>query len=426
MRRDKVFLPVFCTVFLIVALTIGSWTAVFAEEVLGATSNPDHITLTLEGNPGTTQTITWRTDVATMTGQVQYMDMTEANTFPHNVITVSAEVDELSTNLGDMHIHSVTLAGLKPGIRYQYRVGGETGWSSWRTFTTLASEMSNFKFLVFGDSQSINYNVWRTTLHQAYQTNAGAAFFINVGDLVDTGQDYAQWNAWFAAADGVVDNIPIMPVTGNHEYYTPERRFLLPGFFTAQFKLPDNGPAGLRGQVYSFDYGDVHFSMLDSQGSEGERFVPAMLERQQAWLENDLKMTNKKWKIAFLHRPPYSNKMTGGSENVRKAFVPIFDKYHVDVVFSGHDHGYARTYPLHGDVLVDNVTNGTVYIAAGRSGTKTYKDTVVNNWDEFFYNPLDEPNYLTVEVRNDILTVKAFKQSGALMDTWTVNKINGK
>ena len=96
---------------------------------------------------------------------------------------------------------------------------------------------NGFKFLVFGDSQSSQYSVWQTTLHKAYQANKEAAFFINVGDLVDVGQDYAQWKAWFDAAQGVIDTIPAMPVAGNHEAYTPERRFSMPILFTAQLNV---------------------------------------------------------------------------------------------------------------------------------------------------------------------------------------------
>lgn len=421
MRRKKALLQFSFIIFLIWSLTAGSLTAVFSTDMLGAAATPDHITLTWTGDPRTTQTITWRTDTATVAGQVQYMEIAEAGAFPHNAGTVAAEISGLSTNLGDMNVHSVTLTGLKPGTRYLYRVGGEGGWSEPRTFITSGWQAPDFRFLVFGDAQSINYDVWRTTLHQAYRANTDAAFFINAGDMVDVGGDYAQWNAWFDAAEGVMDTIPVMPITGNHEYYTPEiRRFLLPVLFTAQFKLPDNGPDGLKGQVYSFDYGDVHFSMLDSQANEGAGLMPAMLDKQKAWLEEDLQKTDKKWKIVFLHRPPYSNKMGRDNENIRKAFVPVLDKYHVDMVFTAHDHVYARTYPLHSDTVVDAFSRGTIYVATGRSGTKTYNNTMATKWNEFFYNPLDEPNYLTVEVRDDMLTVKVYKQSGVLIDTWAI------
>jgi len=211
-------------------------------------------------------------------------------------------------------------------------------------------------------------------------------------------------------------------LAGNHEYYTPERRFSLPVFFTAQFKLPVNGPDGLKGQVYSFEYGEAHFIILDSQEGEGAQFEPAMLDRQKTWLEEDLQITDKKWKIVFLHRPPYNNKTDNGNEHIRRAFVPILDKYHVDVVFSGHDHVYARTFSLHSGLVVNNSAKGTVYVATGRSGSKTYKDTLIKDWNEFFYNPLDEPNYITAEIRGDILTIKAFAQSGTLIDAWIIDK----
>ncbi|MBP2626948.1 MAG: metallophosphoesterase [Firmicutes bacterium] len=391
----------------------------------GIATAAEHITLTWAADPQTTQTITWQTEVTNGLGRVQYAPAVEAKSFPHNARSLSAGVEELATNWGNVSIHSVTLTGLKPGTTYIYRVGEEKGWSDLRTFTTASTHVSKFKFLVFGDSQSNNYNVWRSTLHRAYQTNPEAVFFTNIGDLVDRGQDYAQWKAWFDAAQGVMDIIPVMPVTGNHESYTPEGRFSMPIFFSAQLKLPLNGPEGLKGQVYSFDYGDVHFSMLDSQEGEERRFVPAMLDKQEAWLENDLRATNKKWKIVCFHRPPYNNKEKETNQNIRKAFVPVFDKYHVDVVFTGHDHVYARTYPLYGDEVVDSPGKGTIYVATGRSGTKSYRDSLAKDRNIFFYNPLDEPNYVTVEVSGNSLTVKAFKQSGILIDNWMIDKAAG-
>ena len=102
--------------------------------------------------------------------------------------------------------------------------------------------------------------------------------------------------------------------------------------------------------------------------------------------------------------------------------MPILDRYHVDIVFTGHDHALGRTFPLYGGEAVDSPAKGTIYVATGRSGTKTYRNNVANSHNEFFYNPLEEPNYLTVEVQGDSLTVKAFQQSGLLIDNWTIHK----
>jgi hypothetical protein len=396
------------------------------SHVQASDSVPEHLTLTWTENPQTTQTITWKTEPTAVAGQVEYEEAASADSFPEHAGKVAASVNNLTTNLGVISIHTATLTNLKPGTRYLYRVGDGTNWSERHTFVTASVNIPHFQFLIFGDSQSVNYNTWRTTLHNAYQGNPDAAFIINMGDLVDVGQDYAQWNRWFSATAGVIDTVPIMPVSGNHETYSPTGKLSMPVLFTAQFKLPDNGPAGLQGQAYSFDYGDVHFSVLDSQAGEEERFLPSMLEIQRDWLELDLTASTKKWRIVLLHRPVYNNKEINDNDSIRTTFAPLFDKYHVDVVFTAHDHVYARTYPLYSGEAVDNPAKGTIYVATGRSGTKTYNDTLAMNWDLVFYNPLDQPNYIMVDMAGDRFTVRAFKQDGTMIDEWSVHKVHGK
>lgn len=381
----------------------------------------EHITLTWTADTRTTQTITWQTEFSMVGGKVQYAEAGKSQAFPNLFKTSDAEVSGLATNMRNLSIHSVTLTGLKPGTKYLYRVSDGERWSEVNSFTTAPATAHKFKFLLFGDSQSMKYDVWSTTIHHAHQSNPDAAFMVNVGDLVDVGLDYSQWQGWFEAGKGVIDHIPVMPVVGNHETYTGGKGFSMPILFTGQFRLPDNGPESLRGQVYSFDYGNVHFSVLDSQAGEERKFVPTMINEQQVWLEKDLKTTAKQWKVVLIHRPPYDNHSKDGNEHIRASFVPIFDKYHVDVVFAGHDHAYARSYPLRGGEVVAS-TAGTRYVTTGRSGTKTYSTTVAKEWNEFFYNPQDTPNYLTVEVAGLHLTVKAFKQNGQLIDEWSISK----
>lgn len=420
-----VTMPVTRTRFKIIALlavVVLSFAALLLTGSTSASADPDHITLTWTDDARTTQTITWETEFTTATGMIQYIEADKASSFPQNARCATAAVEGLETNVGNISIHSATLIGLKPGTRYLYRVGDGSNWSKQSSFTTAAEPSQPFKFLVFGDSQSTNYLAWRTTLHTAYQANRDASFLINVGDLVDVGQDYNEWNAWFSAARGVIETIPVMPVVGNHETYTPQRKYSMPEFFTTQFKVPANGPEGLNGQVYSFDYGNAHFSVLDSQAGEEREFMPQMLDLQKVWLEQDLKATSKLWKIVLIHRPLYHNRPKGGDEDLRDAFVPILDKYHVDVVFSGHDHVYARSYPLYDGAAVESPKAGTIYVTSGRSGTKAYPGASARQYNEVFHNPVDEPNYITVEVSGSIMTVKAFQRSGFLIDEWSIVK----
>ena len=50
----------------------------------------------------------------------------------------------------------------------------------------------------------------------AWKENQDAQFFINMGDLVDNGEDHTQWNLWFEAVENIISAIPIAPVMGNH------------------------------------------------------------------------------------------------------------------------------------------------------------------------------------------------------------------
>ena len=102
----------------------------------------------------------------------------------------------------------------------------------------------------------------------------------------------------------------------------------------------------------------------------------------------------------------------------------MLEKHHVDITFNGHDHGVARTYPINGGVFGRKPSQGTVYFVTGRSGNKTYLDLLKKPFNSYFYNPLDQPNYLVVEVKGLLLTVKTYKQDGTLVDTYTIDKAN--
>lgn len=379
---------------------------------------PKHIVLSWTGDAKTTQTITWQTDSAAK-GQIRYAEMVDHLASLSGGKIIDAAMQEITTNKGIRYVHSVTINGLRPGSYYMYQAGSGAVWSEARQFKTAPASAGQFSFLIFGDSQSTDYDVWGLTLHKAAESNPAAVFAGHVGDLVDVGQDYAEWDAWFIRTRGIFESLPLMPAVGNHETYTPERKLSPPVLFKELFTLPRNGPQLLAEQAYSFDYGDAHFVVLDSQVGEQRQFYPDMLERQERWLDKDLSQTQKRWKIVFLHRPPYDNKSFQDNVAVRNAFTPLFDKHKVDIVFSGHDHVYARTYRLRGG---KPDSDGTVYVAAGRSGTKTYQTVRPNPLNEVFYNPLAEPNYLVVEVMPDRLAIKAFKQSGTLIDSWFISK----
>lgn len=171
MRKYKLFLHI----LLLLVVLLGSSSGLFAAIAAGETV-PEHITLTWSEDPKTTQTITWQTAATTVDGLVQYAEAMNKQLLPLHAVRIAADVTALHTNTGSVAVHSATLTGLKPNTRYVYQVGGISGWSQPQYFTTAPATDKAFSFLVFGDSQSMNYGTWEKTLHNAFRVNHQAAF----------------------------------------------------------------------------------------------------------------------------------------------------------------------------------------------------------------------------------------------------------
>ena len=103
-------------------------------------------------------------------------------------------------------------------------------------------------------------------------------------------------------------------------------------------------------RYFSYVRRNVRFFVLDSNGMDGA---------QLAWLEDALKSSEEDWKICYFHHPIYSNAGRHGSDvELRVVLEPLFTKYGVNAVFSGHDHTYERLKPQ----------KGITYFVEGSSG----------------------------------------------------------
>jgi len=93
-------------------------------------------------------------------------------------------------------------------------------------------------------------------------------------------------------------------------------------------------------EYYRFKKGNVAFYALNSN---------YMDKKQVQWLEDELAKDTSEWKVAFMHHPPYSSGGKHGSDSqLREVVEPIFVKYGVNVVLTGHDHFYERIVPQKG------------------------------------------------------------------------------
>lgn len=402
------------------------------NEQLNTGIMPMHVYLSWSADPKTTQTVTWWTNDTVEKSLVQFREINKPEkdnqvsegTTEHFVTAV-----ELHDKPGQMNVHSATLTGLKPGQTYTYRVGDGQNWSEYSTFTTEDSKTEQFKVLLFADSQNdkANYQQWHDTLVTAYEKNKDAKFFMNLGDMSDQGQDFHFFNNWFDASAGIINKLPQMPVLGNHEcregvggiYNTPV-------YYKKLFKVPHNGPDNFKVTTYSFDYGNAHFVVLDSQILEQYK-TPATqaraIQEEIDWLDNDLASTQKPWKFVLYHRSQYYLKTTR-TNTYMKAFEPTLDKYHVDVVICGHDHGMSRTWPIKDGQYMANPAAGTIYFTTGRTNLNTKSDINTKVWNAFQFDPQDLPVYQTMEVSSKEMTIKTFETSGRLVDVLHIDKKN--
>ncbi|HWP95450.1 MAG TPA: metallophosphoesterase family protein [Syntrophomonadaceae bacterium] len=385
------------------------------------TSTPDHVTLSWTSNPATTMTVTWRTNTQTSASVVQYAPQSGSSlTMPSTAAKVNGTVSSYSSSIGKMDVHHATLTNLTPGTSYIYRVGDGTHWSGMYKFKTEPLNDIDLKAVIFSDSQSgssssYNYSPWKTDLTSAVNREH-PDFAVITGDLVEVGRNQNQWEAWYSAVKGTLENLPLMPVVGNHDTYVTINHGAKPTAFTAQFTLPSNGPAGLKEQAYSYDYGPVHFVVLDSQGQEEGSKI---LTTQKQWLDQDLKATKQTWKVVFFHKSPYPVKNNRSNSDVKAAFSSILEQNHVDLVVSGHDHTAAHTYAIYNG---KKATTGTIYALAGRSGAKVYTDVTRRSYDTGFFVPKDQPVYSLLQVSGKKLQFITKKANGTVVDSFTINK----
>lgn len=392
-----------------VALLVGGWYFLLEEEIYGP--SPQYVLQTITGDSRSSRTVVWQTEPTEVVQKLVYREGDAGEE-----VTLQAQAQPLATGAEAMSVYAVTLRNLKPEIAYQYKVGGKENWSDWQALRTEETVPQEFKALIFGDSQSENYGVWAATAQNAWQRNSDARFFVNMGDLVDIGSHYAQWKAWFDGGAGMISSIPAATTSGNHENYLPGGAFSPAQLYLEFFRLPENGPAGMKGQAYSFDYGDAHFVALDSQEEELAQFQPELIERERAWLEADLKSTQKPWKVVIIHRSLFENNREGTLNALGKRLMPVFDRFQVDVVFTAHIHTYGRSDPLIAGKPVKGNARGTVYISTGRSGDKTWEQSKQKYFERVFDHCLDQPNYLTLEVAANRMKITNFKQDGRLVD----------
>jgi len=305
--------------------------------------------------------------------------------------------------------HEIKLSGLKPASCYSYSVEFGTATLGGGSFTTMpAAKISTFTFAVWGDSQH-----WPQRFGKIASGIMAVkpAFAVAVGDYEGNGSVAAQWEEQlFVPGRQLLANVPVFFTVGNHDYgfkgedgdYAPDS----PGLknFTDSFR----NPAGNR-TYYSFDYGNSHFIVLDAiVGRTFSTFGVVPGTAQYDWLVKDLESARSFSNVfVFLHAPPYSvcwdKDYYDGEPAVREHLVPLFEKYGVRAVFSGHSHAYER-----------GAYNGVGYIVTGGGGG-TLDDVVHKKWKQIQVHSFVH-HFMKVSVEGDFVVLEAISPEGKVFD----------
>lgn len=162
-------------------------------------------------------------------------------------------------------------------------------------------------------------------------------------------------------------------------------------------------PYNMNGQrYYTFVRNNVRFFALDST---------IMDRRQLEWLEGALKEAREDWKICFFHHPLYSDASRHGSSfDLRQLLEPLFVKYGVNVVFSGHDHVYERVKPQ----------KGIYYFVSGAAG-QLRKGNMRPSGDTAAAFDQDQ-SFMLLEVAGSELFFEAMSRTGQSVDSGVIQR----
>ncbi|NUN14889.1 MAG: metallophosphoesterase family protein [Myxococcales bacterium] len=339
-------------------------------------AGPKWIRLTWAGNDASSSiAITWNTDSANAKTHIEYGTSTNLGQSASGTSFLG------NGNLG--HVHEVELIDLEPDTLYYYRVGEPGDWSDIAEFRTLAKPgCGEIRFIALGDGRSQDTTgpapQWPGIYAQSLDEDP--QFVIDTGDLVKDGDDVAQWVNYLKASSPLLQLVPHMPSIGNHDDDSRDGDYAT---YNQVFQLPRNDTTETE-DYYFFTAGDAIFVALSTSTFTGGTYK---FQEQADWLDKVLTENPRHWKFVFFHHPPYtSHAEVFGLEfnhepnevEQNGALVPVFDKHHVDIVFTGHNHFYERFAPMYGGGAspmgnpVSSPDKGTVYIITGGAGAFTY------------------------------------------------------
>ena len=330
----------------------------------------------------------------------------------------------------EQRVNNVTVTNLEENTTYYYTYGTSKSQSEAEIFRT--HSFDSYKFLYISDAQPKHDHDmaessfrWNRTLEAAFNANDDISFIVNAGDVTHCGQYTGEWTAFLTPE--YLRSYPMAATQGNHDQKGTTYKY----YFNNPNVFLGIAPT-FYGNGYYFTYGDVLFVFINS--NKINFYDNYLLIKKAAEANPDTK-----WRVAVMHHDIYGtghHAVQGDALAAKRSLAPAFESYDFDVVLTGHDHIFGRSYFMKEEKIVENkgydegkVTDpeGVIYFTQTASSGNT---RVLDEGESYDYYWLGKTVvsgndcYSTIEVTKDgvmeIITVDTV--TGETIDTFTITK----
>jgi predicted phosphodiesterase len=276
-------------------------------------------------------------------------------------------------------------------------------------FVTFADEnvhnklqKDTLEFLLLGDIHSgIDTAVWNNISIR----HKNIDFWAQLGDWMERPYLYYKQMMYHSIKGTEFENLPIINIPGNHEYYKGIIKEL-DGEWTHIFQHPNNGPKRFLGRSYIVDLPTIRIITIDTDGLQ----LLSDYTQVAFWVKNALREANDRLTIVMMHHPVFST--ADGRQNVFLWLTFYGVLREADVVFSGHDHNYARREVEYKERFWTK-QQPTIFIGTNASH-KNYPNKQDDNYDCVYSG---NPVYEHIKIINDSLHIYTYElETGKLID----------
>jgi len=364
------------------------------------------------------------------------------------------KLDGRATETESREGHELGLTNLKPATRYYYAIGPQDGefeasQDHWFVTSPNSGAEQSARFLILGDpglaipGQAKVRDAALAWLRENKRPNRAVMdALLTTGDnAYSSGENEQFQQHFFEPFKNILRNIPVWPIYGNHD----ARRWSYFEIFSFPTQAESGGLASGTEHYFSFDYGRVHFVILDSQDSRWNKNYD-----MANWLRRDLKANQLPWVVSLFHHPPYtkgshdsdrSRDSRRRMSDMRENILPILEEHGVDLVLSGHSHMYERSYladchygtsdTLQTNMILSRHKQHYQKRSVGKGEHEGAIYAVVGSTARADYGPINHPvmadsmmetGSLVVDVKGDRLDGRFISGEGMVLDHFSITK----